>query len=158
MQANHEGDIDLLPVRPDQLRQMRRTLPGQASMHRLHAKERTVQMQRYKLELQHLYGEHFSHDMVDPGHIESELSYNDCILFIDPIDARKTFKAAPEDITTIIGLSVKGWPKAGVIHKPFHTATTGRTLIGTVESGCFMYDTSSNQHSIATYLPPNTIN
>lgn len=110
------------------------------------------------MELQKLYGEHFSHDMVDPGFVESELQYDDCILWIDPIDARKSFKTSPEDITTIMGLSVKGWPKAGIIHKPFHTPNMGRTFIGTLESGCFMYDTAMDQHSVATYLPPNTIN
>ena len=52
-------------------------------------------MQRYKLELEHLYGEHFSHDMIDPGFIETELEYKDVVLWIDPIDGRKTFLSNP---------------------------------------------------------------
>lgn len=57
--------------------------------------------------------------MIDPGFIENELNYKDVILWIDPIDAKKTFKTSPFDITTIIGLSVKGRPKAGIVNKPF---------------------------------------
>lgn len=43
------------------------------------------------MELQQIYGEHFSHDMIDPGFIETEYKYEDVILWIDPIDAKKTF-------------------------------------------------------------------
>jgi hypothetical protein len=108
-----------LPVRPDQLREMRRSLPVTASMHRTSAKERTVQMERYKMELQQMYGENFSHDMLEPGFIETEYKYEDVILWIDPIDAKKTFQTSPFDITTMIGFSVKGRPKAGILNKPF---------------------------------------
>lgn len=94
-------------------------------------------MERYKLELKQFYGEQFSYDMIDPGYMQNDLDYKDVILWIDPIDAKKTFHTSPEDITTIIGLSVKGWPKAGIVNKPFFQGEMGRTLVGTVESGCF---------------------
>ena len=101
-----------------------------------------VQMSRYKLELQQLYQEHYSPDMLEPGYIDSELDYQDVVLWIDPIDARKTWTTAPHDITTIVGISVNGWPKAGILHKPCFDENISRTYIGTIESGCFMYDTS----------------
>ena len=65
-----------------------------------------------------MYGEDCN-DMIDPGFVETELLYNDVIMWIDPIDARKTFYSNPYDITTIIGISVKGRPKAGILYKPF---------------------------------------
>lgn len=94
------------------------------------------------MELQTLYGENFSHDMIEPGHIDNELQFRDVIVWIDPIDARKTFKSTPQDVTTIVGISVKGHPKAGILHKPFYREGHGRTFVGTVESGCFFYDTA----------------
>lgn len=114
-------------------------------------------MERYKLELQAIFKEN-CHDMIDPGFMETELQYEDVILWIDPIDCRKTFKSNPFDITTIVGISVKGRAKAGIIHKPFYDKEFGRTLVGTVESGCFQYDVARGtyQMSSATYLPPNT--
>jgi fructose-1,6-bisphosphatase/inositol monophosphatase family enzyme len=42
-------------------------------------------------------------------------------MWIDPIDARKTLKSTPSDITTIVGLSIRGRPKAGIVHKPFYS-------------------------------------
>lgn len=104
-----------------------------------------------------MYGETFSHDMLEPGFIETEYKYEDVILWIDPIDAKKTFQTSPFDITTMIGFSVKGRPKAGILNKPFFDQDKGRTMVGTVESGCFQYDTSieTQTHSKAVYLPPN---
>jgi hypothetical protein len=42
-------------------------------------------------------------------------------MWIDPIDARKTLKSTPSDITTIVGLSIRGRPKAGIVYKPFYS-------------------------------------
>jgi hypothetical protein len=64
-------------------------------MHRSNAKERTVQMERYKMELERMFGENIGHDMVDPGYIPTELEYKDVIIWIDPIDARKNFNDNP---------------------------------------------------------------
>ena len=118
-----------------------------------------MQLQRYKLELERTFGSYFSHDMIDPGFIETELNYSDVIIWIDPIDARKNFLDNPSDVTSIIGLSVKGWPKAGIVHKPFYSEGFGRTFTGTVESGTFVYETCSdtNEMSKATYLCPSNI-
>jgi hypothetical protein len=44
--------MDKLPVLPEGLREMRRDLPVTATMHRQNAKTRTVQMERYKIDLQ----------------------------------------------------------------------------------------------------------
>jgi hypothetical protein len=94
-------------------------------------------MERYKIDLQQIFGEFFSHDMIDPGFMECELKYDDVVLWIDPIDARKTFNETPSDITTIMGLSIKGFPRAGIVHKPFYSGTFGRTYMGTIESGLY---------------------
>jgi len=40
----------------------------------------------------------------------------------------------------MVGISMKGRPKAGIIHRPFHTSELGRTYVGTPESGLFQYD------------------
>jgi len=58
-----------LPVLPEQLREMRRVLPVTAQMHRKSAKDRTVMLERYKMELESKFGQEFSQDMIDPGYV-----------------------------------------------------------------------------------------
>ena len=65
------------------------------------------------------------------------------MLWIDPIDATSAFDQDLKQITTMIGISIKGRPKAGVIHVPFHSLEFGRTFVGTPESGLFRYDIES---------------
>ena len=109
------------------------------------------------MELEQIFGNNFSQDMIDPGFIDTELQYNDVVMWIDPIDARKTLSSDPKDITTIMGISVKGYPKAGIINKPFYHEYFGRTFVGTVESGLFYFDTNIETQKMtpAVYLPPN---
>jgi 3'(2'), 5'-bisphosphate nucleotidase len=66
------------------------------------------------------------------------------VLWIDPIDASSAFEQDLKHITTMIGISIKGRPKAGVIHVPFHSEEFGRTFVGTPESGLFRYDIESS--------------
>lgn len=97
-------------------------------------------LERYKMELENKFGQNFSLDMIDPGFVSTEIEYKDFVLWIDPIDASSAMEFNLEQVTTIIGISVKGRPKAGIIHRPFHTKYTGRTYVGTPESGLFYYD------------------
>jgi len=60
--------------------------------------------------------------MIDPGFVQAEIEYKDVVLWIDPIDASSAFELNLEQVTTMVGISVKGRPKAGIIHKPFYTS------------------------------------
>lgn len=94
--------------------------------------------------------------MIDPGFVQTEIEYKDVVLWIDPIDAISAFELNLEQVTTMVGISMKGWPKAGIIHRPFHTSQLGRTYVGTPESGLFQFDIelSTQQLSKAVYVPP----
>lgn len=59
--------------------------------------------------------------MIDPGFVQTEIEYKDVVLWIDPIDAISAFELNLEQVTTMVGISIKGRPKAGIIHRPFHT-------------------------------------
>ncbi len=61
-------------------------------MHRKSAKDRTVMLERYKMELEQIFGQEFSQDMIDPGFVQTELEYKDVVLWIDPIDAFSAFE------------------------------------------------------------------
>ncbi len=60
--------------------------------------------------------------MIDPGFVQAEIEYKDVVLWIDPIDASSAFELNLEQVTTMVGISVKGRPKAGIIHQPFYTS------------------------------------
>ena len=50
-------------------------------------------------------------------------------------------------VTVLIGLSVKGQSKIGIVHNPFseEDPSKGRTLFGTVESGLFKLEYDESQ-------------
>ena len=51
-----------------------------------------------------------------------EFSSDDAVLFIDPLDATAEFvKGNIDAVTVLLGLTVKGVPKIGIIHNPFST-------------------------------------
>jgi len=51
-----------------------------------------------------------------------EFSSEDAVLFIDPLDATAEFvKGNIDAVTVLLGLTVKGVPKIGIIHNPFST-------------------------------------
>jgi hypothetical protein len=49
-------------------------------------------LERYKMELEQIFGQEFSQDMIDPGFVQTELEYKDVVLWIDPIDAFSAFE------------------------------------------------------------------
>ena len=49
-----------------------------------------------------------------------EFSSKDAVLFIDPLDATSEFVIGNINaVTVLLGLTVKGIPKIGIIHNPF---------------------------------------
>jgi len=64
-------------------------------------------------------------------------------IWIDPLDGTKGFvEGHIHHITGMIGVSVKGRPRIGVIHKPFYNMRYhhSRTYFGTPECGIFIKD------------------
>lgn len=84
---------------------------------------------------------------------------NDLAVWIDPIDGSKAFsEGSVEDVTNMIGITVKGRPLVGIIHKPFTNTrkNSSRTFVGSIESGLFYFDHSFNDRrtSSPTYVSP----
>lgn len=81
-------------------------------------------------------------------------------VWIDPLDGTKGFtEGHMTHITSLIGVSIRGRPRIGIIHKPFYLETLqmGRTYFGTPECGVFMRDTfgrNVNQRRNVTHLIP----
>ena len=51
-----------------------------------------------------------------------EFSSEDAVLFIDPLDGTAEFvNGNISAVTVLLGLTVKGVPKIGIIHNPFFT-------------------------------------
>ena len=47
-----------------------------------------------------------------------------------------------QHITNLIGITVIGRPKFGVVARPFVDANVGRIYLGNIESGLFHYETN----------------
>ena len=64
-----------------------------------------------------------------------EFSSEDAVLFIDPLDGTAEFvNGNISAVTVLLGLSVKGIPKIGIIHNPFSTNDSNSmslTIFGT---------------------------
>lgn len=72
-----------------------------------------------------------------------EFYEEDMVIWIDPLDGTKGFvEGHIHHITGMIGVSVKGRPRIGVIHKPFYNMRYhhSRTYFGTPECGVFIKD------------------
>jgi 3'-phosphoadenosine 5'-phosphosulfate (PAPS) 3'-phosphatase len=56
-------------------------------------------------------------------------------VLVDPLDGTKEFlKGNLSAVTVLIGLSIKGIPKVGIVHNPFSTndpKSNGMTIFGT---------------------------
>eukprot|EP00347_Sterkiella_histriomuscorum_P005289 403357170 len=82
-------------------------------------------------------------------HLEEEEALNinqeDLTFWIDPLDGTRAFKNGKTDsVTSIIGVSVKGKPKIGILHQPFYKTIHGikesKTYLGSIETGVFYSD------------------
>jgi len=82
----------------------------------------------------------------------------DIAIWIDPIDGSKALaKGDLEHVTNLIGITVNGRPKVGIMHKPFSkNRSERRTYVGSVEAGLFYFDHSGTDFttSQANYVPP----
>ena len=98
-----------------------------------------------------------------PGTYTEELQAKDVAVWIDPIDGTKEFEEGNYDhVTSMVGISVNGRPRVGIIHKPFaasdRNSNLSRTYVGSTESGLFFFDHSKNDRTTSspTYVPPFT--
>jgi len=64
----------------------------------------------------------------------------DAVIWIDPLDGTNDFvKGNFSAVTVLIGLSINGFSRAGIVHNPFHVddLTKGQTFFGSAEHGVF---------------------
>lgn len=91
---------------------------------------------------------------------ENDVSEDEVAFWIDPIDGSKGMSEGhTSHVTSLIGVTVNGRPKFGIVHKPFHQGESqGRTYVGNVESGLFLFEHVFNGNDVidseATYVPP----
>jgi len=93
------------------------------------------------------------------GSYTEELQTSDIAVWIDPIDGSKAFAEGDlEHVTNMIGITVKGRPIVGIIHKPFTSQkkNLSRTYVGSIESGLFYLDHSQSDRTTSspTYVTP----
>ena len=82
----------------------------------------------------------------------------DAVVWIDPLDGTSDFvKGNLPAVTVLIGLSIKGYSRIGIVHSPFseENPDLGKTLFATVEHGAFsmFYDASQTKESLAKRVP-----
>ena len=72
---------------------------------------------------------------------------NDAVVWIDPLDGTSDFVANNlPAVTVLIGLSIKGKSRAGIVHNPFseEDRELGKTFFGTAEHGCYYLGYNKN--------------
>jgi 3'-phosphoadenosine 5'-phosphosulfate (PAPS) 3'-phosphatase len=70
----------------------------------------------------------------------SKFNTKDAVVWVDPLDGTSDFVAGNlPAVTVLIGVSIKGHSRIGIIHNPFsdEDQSKGRTVFGTVEHGAF---------------------
>lgn len=72
-------------------------------------------------------------------------STENAVVWIDPLDGTSDFvKGNLSAVTVLIGLSINGVSKFGIVHNPFseENPELGATTVGTLEHGCLrmLYD------------------
>lgn len=78
----------------------------------------------------------------------------DAVVWIDPLDGTSDFvKGNLPAVTVLIGLSLRGSSRIGVVHNPFgeEDAKYGRTLFGTIEQGLFKIDYDEEVTDLSLY-------
>ena len=79
---------------------------------------------------------------------------NEAVVWIDPLDGTSDFVANNlPAVTVLIGLSINGKSRAGVVHNPFseEDRELGKTFFGTAEHGCYYLPYNKND-SVETNL------
>lgn len=111
----------------------------------------------YKKQLDEVFDNDAASINLTPGDFQNEYDCKDIAVWIDPIDGREALANGDYDhVTNLIGITVKGRPKIGVMHKPFsNTRSETRTYVGSVEAGLFFFDHSTDlTTSKPKYVPP----
>ena len=70
-------------------------------------------------------------------------STENAVVWIDPLDGTSDFvRGNLSAVTVLIGLSINGVSKVGIVHNPFSEENPdyGKTTVGTLEHGCFVLD------------------
>ena len=92
------------------------------------------------------------------GTFTDELVSNDVAVWIDPINISKALDNEDDlkNLTNMIGITVNGRPRVGIIHKPFASKQKNRTYVGSTESVLFFFDQSLKDQttSTPTYVSP----
>ena len=92
--------------------------------------------------------------MTQAGAYFERFNVKDAVVWIDPLDGTSDFvKGNLPAVTVLIGLSINGSSRIGVVHSPFSEADTskGQTLFGTIEQGLFRVDYDESNTDIAAY-------
>ena len=76
--------------------------------------------------------------------IFQEFSTKNATVWVDPLDGSKDFQSGNfSAVTVLIGLSIEGVPKLGIVHHPFKTNNNdgkGMTIFGSQEHGVFFLE------------------
>jgi 3'(2'), 5'-bisphosphate nucleotidase len=85
------------------------------------------------------FSKHLHPDEIEKDNFK-EFNTKDAVVWIDPLDGTKDFvNGNLPAVTVLIGLSIKGFAKVGIVHNPFsdEDSSKGRTIFGSVEHGAF---------------------
>lgn len=88
----------------------------------------------------------------------TKFNTKDAVVWVDPLDGTSDFVAGNlPAVTVLIGVSIKGHSRIGIIHNPFsdEDQSKGRTVFGTVEHGAFrLYcDENMGEEELAKRVP-----
>lgn len=80
------------------------------------------------------------------------------VVWIDPLDGTSDFvKGNLPAVTVLIGLSIDGYSRLGIVHSPFseEDPEKGRTIFGTIEHGAFklFYDETKSKEEMMKRIP-----
>jgi len=81
------------------------------------------------------------------GVLFEKFDVKDAVVWIDPLDGTSDFvKGNLSAVTVLIGLSINGISRLGVVHNPFtdEDPSKGRTLFGTIEHGLLALEYDEN--------------
>jgi 3'-phosphoadenosine 5'-phosphosulfate (PAPS) 3'-phosphatase len=82
-------------------------------------------------------------EIVPKDSLFETFNIKDAVVWIDPLDGTRDFVDGNlSAVTVLIGLSLQGKSRIGVVHNPFSEENheLGRTLFATIEHGLFKID------------------
>jgi 3'-phosphoadenosine 5'-phosphosulfate (PAPS) 3'-phosphatase len=95
--------------------------------------------------------------------MHSELPFDtfdtrEAVVWIDPLDGTSDFvKGNLPAVTVLIGLSLNGYSRLGIVHSPFNDENPdlGKTIFATLEHGAFNinYDSKLSKEELVKRVP-----